>query len=372
MKVFENIIKLSDFPFSYSLITGIVSLGIGKTVTLDNLFSLSYYPLLLLIGFFGTALALIDPGGIILRWYGGRSYTSKFDLFGVRRKRNLNRLLNDIKSSIANLEDYATDLDRVYKLDLQEFNGFINKLEKSINEPDFNFNSRDSIFFADDTKSKIGVYRSDFDRISGHLQEPFNSQTNPRGRKWDIPPARMQEMNPYISDLYSKMTEVDRTYIGLNFEDPNNPVRKKALVSSIINYEVDKIVSAAYFIVILLLFTIALFWNNSPIVSGIDNFLQTYIQDERQSSQLAREYAFTIGIASVILLVLMILTTYKFSIKKLPSKIRTVSVYLYAIGYGPEKQLTKDYAEKLNNSFSIRDWGTAERLAELLENSLYE
>jgi len=176
MKVFENIIKLSDFPFSYSLITGIASLGIGKSVSLDNLFSPGYYPLLLLIGFLGTDFALIDPGGIILRWYGGRSYTSRFDRFGVRRKRDLEKKLNDIKGRIANLEKDAEYLSSKYSLDLQEFEGFIEGLEDSINDPQFNFNSRDSIFFSKETKSRIENYRIDFDRISGQLQEPLSVQ----------------------------------------------------------------------------------------------------------------------------------------------------------------------------------------------------
>jgi len=180
----------------------------------------------------------------------------------------------------------------------------------------------------------------------------------------------MQELYTQVFDLYHQMTGLNDTYVDLNIEDPSNPVRKQALNSSTINYEVDKIVSAAYFIVILLLFTIALFWNNSPIVSGIDIFLQTYIQDERHSSQLAREYSIYIGIAVAGLLALMIFTTYRFSIKKLPSKIRTVSVYLYAIGL--QNPLIKEYEEKLNNSISIRDWATAERFVDKLENLLYE
>ena len=53
--------KLSDFPFSYSLIGALLMLITGKNISMENIFSASYAPLLLIMGLFSKTLAISDP-----------------------------------------------------------------------------------------------------------------------------------------------------------------------------------------------------------------------------------------------------------------------------------------------------------------------
>jgi hypothetical protein len=53
----QNLLKLTDFPFSYSLLTLIAQIS-GHEITA---------PLLLLMGFFATTLSICDPIGHIQR-----------------------------------------------------------------------------------------------------------------------------------------------------------------------------------------------------------------------------------------------------------------------------------------------------------------
>jgi len=66
----EKIIKLTDYPFSYSLLALIMLIATGSRfdVTQPD-FIKNYLPFIVLIGLFGTLLAILDPAGNLIRFY---------------------------------------------------------------------------------------------------------------------------------------------------------------------------------------------------------------------------------------------------------------------------------------------------------------
>ena len=62
----ESLLKLTEFPFSYSLI-GIIDSFFGQGLNLENLSFTKIGPLLILMGFLATTLSICDPIGAIQR-----------------------------------------------------------------------------------------------------------------------------------------------------------------------------------------------------------------------------------------------------------------------------------------------------------------
>jgi hypothetical protein len=62
----QNLLKLTEFPFSYSLI-GLLSLIFGQGTNLEELSFNQIGPLLILIGFVATTLSICDPIGAVQR-----------------------------------------------------------------------------------------------------------------------------------------------------------------------------------------------------------------------------------------------------------------------------------------------------------------
>lgn len=64
ISVIPSLLKLSDYPFSYSIV-GILLLSNGQSVDLTNIAHSG--PLFLIMGTIGTALSIIDPVGALIR-----------------------------------------------------------------------------------------------------------------------------------------------------------------------------------------------------------------------------------------------------------------------------------------------------------------
>ena len=62
----QNLLKLTEFPFSYSLI-GLISIIAGQGPNLEDLSFAKIGPLLILMGFFATTLSICDPIGALQR-----------------------------------------------------------------------------------------------------------------------------------------------------------------------------------------------------------------------------------------------------------------------------------------------------------------
>jgi hypothetical protein len=96
----ENLLKLTEFPFSYSFI-GLLALISGQGTNLENLTFEEIGPLLILMGFVGTTLSICDPLGglqrrIILgrdRWISSNEMNSMkllgMNIFGKKLLRQL-------------------------------------------------------------------------------------------------------------------------------------------------------------------------------------------------------------------------------------------------------------------------------------------
>jgi hypothetical protein len=85
----QNLLKLTEFPFSYSLI-GLLALITGQGVNLDELSFDKIGPILILIGFVATTLSICDPIGAfqrrIIKWkkLPFRKYKSAKKYMGAR------------------------------------------------------------------------------------------------------------------------------------------------------------------------------------------------------------------------------------------------------------------------------------------------
>jgi hypothetical protein len=79
----SNLVKLTDYPFLYSLVT-IYLAASGQPLHYKNLDLGSFIPLIGLIGVFATTLSIVDPLGNILRFI-IRSLGYRFSLFGERK-----------------------------------------------------------------------------------------------------------------------------------------------------------------------------------------------------------------------------------------------------------------------------------------------
>lgn len=65
-EITQNLLKLTEFPFSYSLL-GLLALIFGQGIDLQNLSFKQIGPLLILIGFVATTLSICDPMGALQR-----------------------------------------------------------------------------------------------------------------------------------------------------------------------------------------------------------------------------------------------------------------------------------------------------------------
>jgi hypothetical protein len=63
----QNLLKLTEFPFSYSLF-GLLALMFGQGIDPQKLSFAQIGPLLILMGFFATTLSICDPIGALQRW----------------------------------------------------------------------------------------------------------------------------------------------------------------------------------------------------------------------------------------------------------------------------------------------------------------
>ena len=64
----DNLLKLTEFPFSYSLI-GLLALIFGEGMNLEEASLPNLGPLLILIGFVATTLSITDPIGVLQKLF---------------------------------------------------------------------------------------------------------------------------------------------------------------------------------------------------------------------------------------------------------------------------------------------------------------
>lgn len=78
----DNLLKLTEFPFSYSLI-GLLALIFGEGLHLEEDALAKLGPLIILMGFVATTLSITDPLGALQRWLLRRSErTTGWIIFG--------------------------------------------------------------------------------------------------------------------------------------------------------------------------------------------------------------------------------------------------------------------------------------------------
>jgi hypothetical protein len=92
----DNLLKLTEFPFSYSLI-GLLALIFGQGLNLEEDTLAKLGPLIILMGFVATTLSITDPLGALQRWLLRRGKLifghDYFDYIKVRNRPNILRYL---------------------------------------------------------------------------------------------------------------------------------------------------------------------------------------------------------------------------------------------------------------------------------------
>jgi hypothetical protein len=288
----EKLLKLSEFPFSYSLIGIIVFALRGKPIDLEHLPFAEVAPFIILLGFLATTLTITDPFGRLLRWGTQQSLRSK-------------------------IESTFRDLDFNDATAKQELN------ERSNNSKSLTYLETEII----SQWAKLG------------LPEPLN-----------------------VYPEYLK--KFDKLFIEW---------RRRAIKSSWISIEVDKIVSTIYFAIVLITFGIALF--NPIFIEKFAGILQQIVPGSTAcTAENCLPNANQIQY-SLIALVIAALAAISYiiirSISALIHNIKTVTAYLIAIDLDIREENEKAVAA-LKASISSRDWELAKSWAEAVRRQILD
>lgn len=80
-KFFENLIKLTDYPFSYSFIPLLILILSNKKFDIFQVEFQEIWPFFVIIGIFGTLLTTIDPLGTLIRFLLGSYKKERIEIF---------------------------------------------------------------------------------------------------------------------------------------------------------------------------------------------------------------------------------------------------------------------------------------------------
>ena len=108
-KFTENIIKLTDYPFTYSFIGLVIFIGTGNKFDITQIDVQNYLPFLVLIGVFGTILSIIDPVGNSIRFYLYRYKKEGIKIFSSNVNDWLSRHLKLRPSTVSPTETNSVD-----------------------------------------------------------------------------------------------------------------------------------------------------------------------------------------------------------------------------------------------------------------------
>jgi hypothetical protein len=158
--------------------------------------------------------------------------------------------------------------------------------------------------------------------------------------------------------------------ILLKYYIQHDVVGKQATSTQWIHYEVDKLVSVIYFFVILLIFTLALTLHPTTFANHLLDFSKSFGNKTLQASMTFALATQMVGILTWIFIMVSvgIGITIWLSFKKLRTYINMVSLYMLV--NGSEKPRLREYADKVGQYISSREWEMAGLWAKILEDKL--
>lgn len=169
----------------------------------------------------------------------------------------------------------------------------------------------------------------------------------------------MNELNKYIDRLFT-----------IRFYQQRNIIGKQATESQWVRFEIDKVVSILYFLIIVSIFTYTLYLNPSIITNYLEGFLKSITVNELDPTGPLNLTYKMVGALQLIFIILLfgIGISLYFSLVRLRRQIKTVSIYMLAIGR--EKSEFNEYIDKITQYLSTKQWEMAELWSGLLQNKL--
>ena len=327
----EDLIKLTDFPFAYS-ITGLVLVMVFQTkIDWTNPLE-EYLPLLFFVGLIGTIISITDPFG------------------------RLTKLLIRIRYMIKDSElDWIIPhvISRRFRQIEEYIDEELSKQEKTITEKNVDSSRKERNL----ERTPDGLYLEktlDVDLIS--LDKKILQYEKLRLEQ-SLPKNELLSNFKGLFNLGKRIKEDPNIRIGSSYIT-------NSLKTNWINYEIDKLVGNFYFLIILILLIItiadsAYYQIFLDFVNTSENNNSNTTKTSIKNSQLYPELRIPIlGICIVSFIGILVLFLY--SSLKLSSKLVIVGFYLFTLkGLYVDTELSKDLIDSLNNYLETHDWGMA-------------
>jgi hypothetical protein len=257
----DNLLKLTEFPFSYSFI-GLLALIFGQGLNFgDEEFFARLGPLLILMGFVATTLSITDPIGRLqkLLLVGLKRFRDPLPAFmhianrAARRAREAEKKIEDSKE----LEAVKMKIDDDTNLEDAKEIEAVN--EKIFEIPVFGSSLRTAVRGMNEKAEKVKVLIPP--RVLLCLVPEFQEIRNRiTASDWDNPVLRYVTML-YQSTLEDKPDWIQNPFIFHRLRDlmfKIHALKRQTVKTTWIVREVDKITSMIYFIIVIVTFIFSL------------------------------------------------------------------------------------------------------------------
>jgi hypothetical protein len=334
----EDLIKLTDFPFAYTSVGLILVITFGTKIDWTNPLE-EYLPILFFVGIIGTIISITDPFGKLTKLLIRIRYMIK--------KSELDSIIqNLIFLMLMRIEVCLDEELSKYEKDLKN---------KNIDLPE---------------KRKINTFIPDV----GYSQQYKPINPDLINEKYSLYEDLRGEKKFSKNELLSNFEEI--VSFGSGIDEPESkkasPFINNSLKTNWINYEIDKLVSNFYFLIILSLI-ITLIANieyyqmflNFVNTNENNNSNKTETPSSNNSNSTIKNSELFSELRIPILQIFTgsffgILAVFLYSTYKLSSKLVIVGFYLFVLTKRYiDTQQSKDIIDSLNTYLETHDWGMA-------------
>jgi hypothetical protein len=335
----DNLLKLTEFPFSYSFI-GLLALIFGQGLNLDEPSLDTLGPLLILMGFVATTLSITDPIGALQKLF-----LSGFSF--VENAREKGRALQisgfAMGRGFAGLDLSGTE---EYKKSLRNF---IHRYITSRNIFGHPLSMLSIIVVVSLTRDAQEIFK-----VSPKLQfkDEIKRLTFSRHLRLEIKPSELKKqyhLNQLerLSEIYSESLEYNIDYVEEIYQSISS-LQKATLGTTWIVREIDKITAMGYFVIV-----VSLFISAELLLTGfLDKFLVNF------PGGIAARIA--ILLFSIIALGTVLYKLYK-RLSELRSKAWTTFRYLIEVETIKIEKTTFDRnLQSIEQYFNNGDWAMAD------------
>lgn len=350
----EYLLKLTDYPFSYSLVGVIFFTLFGESIS-TYVFKIEFLPVLTIIAILGTAFAIIDPFGRIIKYLSLKSSkvsVPTFDRSGLELFNNKN--------------DEMDKMFLEHVIGLYSQNGYVpDELKRDLR------------------RMLLKIQNEKLDR-----EQELSDVNGMRGEA--IPDSIYRSIMDIRNDLL-KAKKKEEFLTILDFTITVDTTASSAIQTSWINTEINKIVAITYFASIIVVFYLISVLKPVLFVNYFLNTYEAFSHQQHIVPLLISENFYSIGsiqfdfgklitnymtfetITSILAVVLYsvllaLLFVLYVEIRFLQTKIRTVVVYMLTV----ERQSSEltDYSQKMNQHLSNGEWVLADLWAKLAYKKL--